>query len=97
MKSYQFHPDAEAEFLAQRDYYDSCEAGLGARFVSEVLLRVYDILEMPSSFPLRRGFRHCLLRVFPFDIVFEELEDKIVIYAVAHTRRRPGYWKFRLK
>ena len=28
MKPYQFHPDAEAEFLAQRDYYDSCEAGL---------------------------------------------------------------------
>ena len=52
MRAYQFHPDAEAEFLAQRDYYDSCEPGLGARFVCEVLLRVKDILDMPLAFPM---------------------------------------------
>ena len=97
MRAYQFHPDAEAEFLAQRDYYDSCEAGLGARFVCEVLLRVKDILDMPLAFPMRNGVRHCLLRVFPFDIVYEDLGDRIVIYAVAHTRRRPNYWKTRRK
>ena len=32
----------------------------------------------------------------PFDIVFEEFDDHIVIYAVAHTKRKPGYWRERL-
>ena len=32
----------------------------------------------------------------PFDIVFEKFDDHIVIYAVAHTKRKPGYWRERL-
>ena len=36
------------------------------------------------------------LSIFPFDIVFEEFDDHIVIYAVAHTKRKLGYWRERL-
>ena len=40
-------------------------------------------------------FRKYTLRQFPFSIVYEELLSEIVVFAVAHARRRPGYWKDR--
>jgi hypothetical protein len=36
------------------------------------------------------------LRRFPYDIVVRERVDEIIVVAVAHQSRRPGYWKNRL-
>ena len=38
------------------------------------------------------GTRRYLLRRFPFFVVFRESEESVQIVAVAHARRRPGYW-----
>ena len=46
--------------------------------------------------PWRNTHKATRLSIFPFDIVFEEFDDHIVIYAVAHTKRKPGYWRERL-
>jgi hypothetical protein len=32
---------------------------------------------------------------FPYSIVYKEAADKIMIVAIAHQRRRPGYWRRR--
>jgi hypothetical protein len=32
---------------------------------------------------------------FPYSIVYKQDPDKIVIVAIAHQRRRPGYWQRR--
>jgi len=37
------------------------------------------------------------LKRFPYLIVFREMDSEIQIIAVAHGRRRQGYWKRRLK
>ena len=34
---------------------------------------------------------------FPFTIRYLELQDCIWIVAFAHTSRKPGYWKARLR
>jgi toxin ParE1/3/4 len=36
--------------------------------------------------------RRFLLSGFPFALPFVVLEGQVVILAVAHLRRRPGYW-----
>jgi hypothetical protein len=40
--------------------------------------------------------RHVSLRRFRYRLVFFELADEVRVVAVAHTRRKPGYWKDRL-
>ena len=42
------------------------------------------------------GTRRFLLRCFPFALVYRELPSVIQVLPVAHSHRRPGYWKTRL-
>ena len=97
MKSVTFDSEAEAEFRAAALYYESQRAGLGDDFVAEVEQAVQRIAQTPQAFPLHgsSGLRKCLLRRFPYTIYFLELADRIWIAAVAHQRRRPGYWSHR--
>jgi hypothetical protein len=47
--------------------------------------------------PLYFGnFRRLLLRKYPYFVVFRELPRRIQILAVAHAKRRPGYWRARI-
>jgi hypothetical protein len=52
-----------------------------------------DAGELPPGFPV---VRHALLRRFRYRLVFFELPDEVRVVAVAHMRRKPGYWKDRL-
>ena len=40
--------------------------------------------------------RRCLLRVFPYSLLYTIESDFILIVAVMHGKRRPGYWRYRL-
>ena len=40
--------------------------------------------------------RRLVLREFPFSVVYRASPDRVVIYAFAHSKRRPGYWRSRL-
>lgn len=42
------------------------------------------------------GSRWFTFRHFPYDLVYEIRSEEVVVMAVAHHRRRPGYWKDRL-
>ena len=97
MKNFRFHPEADIELLEQRDYYDLKEPGLGKGFVLLVYKSIADICAMPHSFPKKYGVQHCYMQVFPFDIVFEEFDTEIVIWAIAHTSRLPGYYRMRIR
>jgi len=58
--------------------------------VSRVIL---DIGENPERFPVwRQTWRRALLHRFPYVVFFMIDEDRVVVWAVAHTKRRPGYW-----
>lgn len=41
------------------------------------------------------AFRRARLNRFPFHVFFEVVGEKVVVLAVAHERRRPGYWRAR--
>ena len=57
----------------------------------------------PHSFPQLQGFeerfeiRRALLTRFPYAIVFLIMSEEIRVLAVAHAKRRPGYWLNRLR
>jgi toxin ParE1/3/4 len=97
MKPVVFDSEAKDEFDAAASYYESQRAGLGDDFVAEVEQAVQRIARMPQSFPPYGpcGLRKCVLRRFPYNVFFLELDDRIWIAAVAHQRRMPGYWSHR--
>ncbi len=78
-------------------YYEAQGEGLGTDFQSEIERCVRSIQEHPRSFPPHndQGIRRCLVRRFPYTVFYLELDEHIWIVAVAHQRRRPGYWSRR--
>jgi len=93
-----FDPDARAEFLAAVKYYEKCRKGLGLRFRLAVEVEIEHILHMPFRFRiLRPPFRRCLVPQFPYSIVFSIEPEFILVIAVAHAKRKPGYWDDRIQ
>jgi toxin ParE1/3/4 len=97
--------DAEAheELWAAISWYEQQRVGLGREFLAAVD-RTYDqIDESPRTWPLAPGIpehlgvRRQLVRRFPYAIYFLELRDETRVLAIAHDRRRPGYWRRRLE
>jgi len=93
MTSVIFDPDAKVEFLAAIQYYDDCQHGLGRRFRFIVESSIKKIAEAPFMYRiLQAPFRRFLLPKFPYAIMYSIEPDHIRIIAVAHTKRKPGYW-----
>ena len=93
-----FDPDARAEFLAAVEYYEESQSGLGRRFRLHVESAVQSIGEDPFRYRvLHPPFRRCLLQKFPYSVIFSIESEHILIIAVAHTKRKPGYWHERLE
>ena len=89
--------EALDEAEGARDYYAESDLAIGQRFLEELDWVVERILEAPLAFPsYLHGTRKALFRGFPYVVVFRPCSKGIVILAVAHQRRRPGYWEQRL-
>lgn len=72
--------------------------GLGDEFVSEVEEAVQRAREAPETgSPHLYGTRRMLVERFHYDVVFLVREPLVLVVAVAHQRRKPGYWRRRLK
>ena len=96
MLGYEYHPAAEAEYLEAVGHYSRIDGELGLKFVSQVEAAIQRAREFPEFYaPVTEGLRHIITRRFPYAVVYEVLENRIFIWAVAHGSRRPGYWKWR--
>ena len=93
-KSVELHEEALAEADAAAEWYAEREPAVANAFAPE-LERAFDrIGEAPERWPIEEGrTRRVLLRRFPFKIIYLVEPDRCVVVAVAHWRRRPGYWK----
>jgi toxin ParE1/3/4 len=92
-----FHSGAELDLLSATSHYENQRKGLGREFRQEIEAAVARIRENPREFPSHTepGTRKCLVRRFPYTIFFAELEDSLWMVAIAHHKRRPGYWSRR--
>jgi len=91
-----FHPEAQAELDAAIEYYEGCKSGLGLDFAAEVLAALRTIMDHPKAWPvLGDPLRRCLLRRFPYGVIYSEQGSQVLILAVMHLYREPGYWRDR--
>jgi plasmid stabilization system protein ParE len=87
------HPEAIKEARAAREWYVTRNPEAGEAFMAELDAAIERIEQGPQQWPrYLGGTRRYLFHRFPFFVVFRETDTRIEIIAVAHGRRRPGYW-----
>jgi hypothetical protein len=84
---------AQAEMNSAADEYDEATPGLGDEFLATVETAFNAIAEAPQRWP-RIDARHqrYVLRRFPFSLFYRFNDAEVVLVAVAHHKRQPGYW-----
>lgn len=88
---------AERELGEAVSYYNAQVSGLGDAFLVEVLKVFGLIRQYPLGWhPLDREIRRCRLSRFPYGVVYVPDPDEILVIAIHHLHRRPGYWRDRL-
>ena len=94
----EYHPKASAELNAAVDWYEERGAGLGADLQDSIERNIDTVLRMPSSSPLWPGVdapvpvRRKIVGQFPYALAYFVRDNAMLIVAVAHTSRLPGYW-----
>lgn len=90
-----FRPEAEAEALETRDWYEGRRPGLGAEFRAALDEAVERLADNPMQFRLVRGeVRRAILNRFPHAVYFRVDSNDIVVLAV-HGRQHPRRWQSR--
>jgi plasmid stabilization system protein ParE len=93
MKPVQVHPEAEAEADGTFEYLWTRSESAAFGFDAELRAAFRTLRKTPRiCAPYQRGTRRIMLKRYPFFVVFREFPDRIQIVAVAHGKRRPGYW-----
>ena len=97
MDAVRFHRQASHEYRSARNWYRQRDTSVAARFRDAVDSAVDRIASAADSHPvLVDDVRWVRVRRFPYILVFaREGSDSLLVLAVAHAKRRPGYWKRR--
>lgn len=98
MMEFRFLPAAETELQAQVLHYRQEAEGLDREFFDEIERAIAFIRRNPVASPERpHPFRCKPLSHFPFNIFYTVEPKFILIVAVAHQSRKPGYWLGRIR
>lgn len=93
----EFHPEAEEEFIEQAAYYEEQVPALGVSYIGELESAATLLEEHPKlGAEFDKPFRHLSMRRFPHWLIYTIEPSRIWVIAVAHQRRRPGYWRERV-
>ena len=96
-KPSRFHPEARKEFQEATRWYRDRSPLAPAEFRAAVKAVVREVVRAPQRWPkYLYGTRRVVLQRFPFSVVYLDDLELITIIAVAHAKRKPGYWKERL-
>jgi plasmid stabilization system protein ParE len=79
-------------------WYANQAPGLGEAFLIETLKVLKLVDQFPQAWhPMSAQIRRCRLNRFPYSVIYAVEEDDLVVIAIAHQHRKPGYWRERLK
>ena len=96
-KKFEFHPEAISETREAVAWYRDRDPDSAQRFRAELKRAEKLITIRPRVWPnYMFSAKRYVLQKFPFSLIYIELEDRIICLAVAHSRRKPGYWKSRV-
>ena len=89
-------PEAEEELQAAAQFYEAEQQGLGRALIHEVRRVFQFIAEQPLAARIERGeVRVRTIARFPYRIYYRAKPEEILVIAVGHRRRRPGFWRAR--
>ena len=93
----EFHPDALGELEQAKQWYNGQGHGLGESFFQEIVAAIVIIREAPNIWPeFQQGTRRFFVHRFPFALLYTHRSNSLLVVAVMHLKRRPGYWQSRL-
>ena len=96
-KPLQVHPAALVELKSAVTSYQEQNQTAALNFVAELDRAIDLVIASPGRWPSgEHGTRKFVLQRFPFAIIYRQKETAVQVLAIAHGRRRPGYWKERL-
>jgi plasmid stabilization system protein ParE len=96
-KRYRFHPEAKEDIREAVQWYRSRSPIVASEFRITISDAVRHIASAPQRWPkYLYGTRRFVLHRFPFSVVYLDDLDVVNIVAVAHQKRKPGYWKRRI-
>ena len=92
-----FHQKASEEIVETTAYYEGEVPSLGSGFIIEVERVVAVLCDQPNiGQSVGEELRRILLARFPYSLIYSIESERIWVIAVAHHRRRPGYWQERI-
>ena len=90
---------ARAELFSAARRYDDENPGLGDEFLVAVIDVAARFGNQPT-WPVWPGIRQSnppvrryIMERFPYAIGFQVFDDHVLVVAIAHAKRRPGYWR----
>jgi hypothetical protein len=95
--------EARLEAVEAAIWYDDRRLGLGSEFLVEFQAAIDRVRQRPRELSRLEAYsgphdiRRCLLRRFPYLVIFVYRPDETVVIAVSHARRHPLYWLERLR
>jgi plasmid stabilization system protein ParE len=93
-----FHPAAAAEVERAQAWYEERSVLAAAGFLQELTRAIQRIRVAPERYPTaEHGTRRIVLEQYPFTAFYLMRREEIFVVAVAHQKRRPGYWADRAR
>jgi toxin ParE1/3/4 len=87
-------PEAEEELRAAASFYEAEQEGLGRALIQEIRRTFQFIRKYPLAASVERGeLRVRTVARFPYRIYYRARPDEILVVAIGHYRRRPGFWR----
>lgn len=74
-------------------YYERVREGLGERFLSELRKRYLEISEHPQYYSFidnKKSIRDIKVRHFPFKVIYEIIENRVIIFSVFNRHQDPS-------
>ena len=92
----EFHPEAVNELEASADWYAEQSPTAAREFALAVDAALNKIRRNPQRFlKIDRRHQSCSVIRYPFQVVYRYESDRIYVVAIAHAKRRSGYWRSR--
>ncbi len=99
MKPHAFHPEAAGEFLEALAYYGEKSQALGRHFFHAMHALIADVSRTPTVYrrmPGPEDVQRHFKKPFPYAVLYVDEPAGVLVLAIAHFKRRAGYWRHRL-
>lgn len=89
----EYHPDARRDFDESFEWYLARSVHTAVRFAAAIDATLEIMVARPERYALLDSVhRQCMVKQFPFRIVYRILADPLFIVAIVHGKRKSGYW-----